>query len=98
MEHVENAILRFENFLNGRCGEDEKRLKLAQMKQSHDGVEIGRVQEHASDWSSGGIRGRRSKLRRGDDLGPQIRRCAEQEPNQAVRRERQLSLRASSGF
>src|SRR6266404_1509611 len=98
MEHIENTILRFENFLNGRCSEDEKRLELAQMEQSHDGIEVGRVQENASDWSSGGIRRRRSKLRRGDDLRAQVWRGTKQKPHLPVRRECKLSLRASSGF
>jgi hypothetical protein len=92
VEDVKHAIFRLDNFLEGRGREDEKGLELAQVQQAHQGIDVGRVKEYAPDWGAGGFALRRSELGRGQDLGAQVRRSSEKEPDNPVGRKSQLSL------
>lgn len=71
---------------------DAQRLQFAQQEESENVIEIGvckgysgnRGVAHSLLWMQFG---------RGFDLGPQVRRCAEQEPHASVFGQRELCLR-----
>src|SRR5215471_7535499 len=97
VENVEDAIFGLHDLLDGRRGEEEKRLEFAEMKQAHESVDVGRGQEDAAEWSSRRVARRRIELPRGGDLRAEVGRGSEQEPDDAVRGECELGLRAGGG-
>src|SRR5262249_24965244 len=97
VENVEDAIFGLHDLLDGRRGEEEKRLELAEMKQAHKRVDVGRRQKDAAEWSSRRVARWRVELPRGGDVRAEVGRGSEQEPDDAVRGERQLGLRAGGG-
>jgi len=49
MKNVEDAIFRLQNFLNRGRGENEEGLELAQVQQTHEGIDVSGVEEDASE-------------------------------------------------
>ena len=93
MQHAEHRIILAENAANGSCGMDAQRLQFAQQKQSEDVIEIGIGECYAGDgrvthtlaWM---------QFSRGFNLRAQIGRSAQQEPQEAILGDCNLSLRA----
>ena len=67
-------------------------LEFAEMEQAHHVIDVGGGQEHAADRRVGSVLIAGTELRRRDDLGAEIGGGADQEPDFAVVRERDLSL------
>src|SRR5262249_56795619 len=78
-------------------GEEEKRVELAEMTQADESGGVGRGQEDAAELSSRRVARRRIVLPRGGDLRAEVGRGSEQEPDDAVRGEGELGLRAGGG-
>ena len=94
IEHVEYFVFLFQYALERSGAEDEERLKLAQMQQAHDFIDIRGGKEHATDRGVGRRLFVRIELRRADNLSSQIRRSADEKPDFAVVRKGDLGLRA----
>src|SRR3984885_7716051 len=94
IEHVEYFVFLFQYALERSGAEDEERLKLAQVQQAHDFIDIRRGEKYSADW--GVRRGLfvRIELRRVDNLSSQIRRSADEKPDFAVVRKGDLGLGA----
>jgi hypothetical protein len=94
VEDFEDTAFVLEEALNRGSGEDEKILELAQMKQTHDGVNISTENKDAGDGGVSRQIGIGRKLRGGDDLCTEIGGSANQKPESGQRRESNLRLRA----
>ena len=93
VQHPEHRVILAKNAANGSCGMNAQRLEFSQQKKPKHMVEIGIGQRYTGD-------GRvthalaRMQFRRGFDLCAQIGRSAQQEPQESVIGDCNLSLAA----
>jgi len=85
MEDIEDAVFRLNDFLNGAGGKQEEGLEFAQVKQAHEGVDIGGIQENTGDGRASGVSWRRRELSRGENLRAQVGGGTKQEPDCPIR-------------